>query len=111
MLTAAEKLDGQALLGPVNVGSETRVRIIDLARKVVSLSRKEIEIVLKPAETLVWGQAVDCSEARRLLDGWRPAVPLSEGLRRVFGYARGLLEPEERGILSAPGGGRPPPAS
>jgi len=91
------------------VGSETRITIIDLARMIVSLSGKDIEIVLTPAETLVWGQAVDCSEALRLLDEWRPEMPLSEGLRRVFEYARGLLEPEEGGILSTPGGGRPPP--
>jgi len=109
MLTAAEKLDSHALLGPINVGSETRIRIIDLARKVVSLSSKDIEIVLTPAETLVWGQAVDCSEARRLLDGWQPSVPLSEGLRLVYEYARGLLESAEGGALSALGGGRPAP--
>ena len=109
LLTAAEKLDSHTFLGPVNVGSETRITIIDLARMIVSLSGKDIEIVLTPAETLVWGQAVDCSEALRLLDEWRPEMPLSEGLRRVFEYARGLLEPEEGGILSTPGGGRPPP--
>ncbi len=97
MLAAAEKLDGSRLLGPLNIGSETSIRIIDLAKEVVSLSGKEIEIVLTPAETAVWGQAVDCSEARRLLDGWAPAVPLRDGLRRVYGdIAARLAAPEQR---------------
>lgn len=110
LLTAAEKLDGRRLLGPLNVGSETSIRIIDLAREVVSMSGKEIEIVLTPAETQVWGQAVDCSEARRLLDGWRPTVPLREGLRRVYEYARSRLEGSEEGTtLSGLGGRRSAP--
>ena len=97
MLAAAEKLDGSRLLGPLNIGSETGIRIIDLAKEVVSLSGKEIEIVLTPAETQVWGQAVDCSEARRLLDGWGPEVPLRDGLRRVYdNIAARLAAPEQR---------------
>ena len=96
MLTAATKLDGGPLPGPLNVGSETSIRIIDLAREVVSLSGKEIEIVLTPAETQVWGQAMDCSRARDLLDGWRPVVPLREGLRRVYDFVSDRLRDSER---------------
>ena len=74
----------------------------DLAKQVASLSGKEIEIVLTPAETPVWGQAVDCSEARRLLDGWRPEVPLRDGLRRVYDdIAARLAEPEQRTLHGA----------
>ena len=110
MLVAAEKLDSRRLLGPLNIGSETSIRIIDLAKEVVSLSGKEIEIVLTPAETLVWGQAVDCSEARRLLDGWRPEVPLRDGLRRVYDdIAARLGEPEQQTLHGA-GGRRGLPA-
>jgi nucleoside-diphosphate-sugar epimerase len=94
----------------LNIGSETSIRIIDLAKEVVSLSGKEIEIVLTPAETTVWGQAVDCSEARRLLDGWAPAVPLRDGLRRVYdNIAARLAAPEQR-TLHEVGGRRRLPA-
>ena len=109
MLTAAEKLDGCRLLGPLNIGSKTSVRIIDLAREVVSLSGKEIEIVLTPAETQVWGQAMDCSLARRLLDGWQPEVPLREGLRRVYDYVGARLEESGERTLTGSGTARRPP--
>ncbi len=43
------------------------------------------------APSTVWGQSVDCSRARRLLDGWQPAVPLREGLSKVYEYVASRL--------------------
>lgn len=86
ILRAVDKLatTDRRLIGPLNIGSEERVRIIDVAREIVALSGKEIEIEFVAGSTAVLGQAIDCSTARAELDGWIPRVSLREGLRRVF---------------------------
>jgi nucleoside-diphosphate-sugar epimerase len=85
MLLAAEKLDQRSIVGPLNIGSEERISIEQLAREVIDLSGKQIEIVKDSNHTTtVWGQALDCSRARALLAGWRPRIPLREGLKATY---------------------------
>jgi nucleoside-diphosphate-sugar epimerase len=82
MLLAVEKLDVHQLIGPLNIGSEEHIRIGDLARMIINISGKKIPITYdRSHQTVIWGQALDCSKAERLLDGWRPRVPLVQGLR------------------------------
>jgi len=92
MLTSVEALDESPLIGPINIGCEGRITILDLAREAVAVSGKEIEIQLAPGETAVWGQSVDCSRARSLLDGWTPRISTGEGLRRTYEYVMTRLE-------------------
>lgn len=85
MLLAVERLDQHQLLGPLNIGSEERIKINDLAKEVIARSGKDIEIVHDLShETITWGQALDCSKARQILDGWRPRVSLRQGLRATY---------------------------
>ena len=84
ILKSVEKLGNNSVVGPMNIGNEGRITILDLAREIVAVSSKDIEIQLTPGETAVWGQSVDCSEARLLLDGWRPKVSLKEGLQQTY---------------------------
>jgi GDP-D-mannose 3',5'-epimerase len=87
ILSMVQKLDQQQLVGPLNLGSEERIRIEDLAKEVVKISGKDMEIVKdQTKKTLIWGQALDCSKAKKLLDGWEPKVTLSEGLRWMYEY-------------------------
>jgi nucleoside-diphosphate-sugar epimerase len=84
-LIAAEKLEHQRLLGPLNLGSEERISIGDLAREIVRISGKDIQIEFDSSHpTVIWGQALDCSMARAVLDGWNPCVTLREGLERSY---------------------------
>lgn len=93
LLRAAAKLDGQRLLGPLNLGSEGRVTIGALAEQVVAVSGKAIGIVRDTSRpTVIWGQAVDCSKARALLDHWVPEVSLEQGLRRAYAHIERRLE-------------------
>ena len=92
MLLAMERLDKHRLLGPLNIGSEESIRIIDLAREIVDISGKGMEIVCLPGPSAVWDQAIDCAKARQLLDGWRPGVSLREGIGRTYAYVGGKLK-------------------
>jgi nucleoside-diphosphate-sugar epimerase len=92
MLLAVEKLPGHRFLGPLNIGSEERIRIADLARQVIALSGKGMELVSLPAPPPVTrSQTLDCSRARTLLDGWRAQVTLEQGLKEVFRYVEAEL--------------------
>jgi nucleoside-diphosphate-sugar epimerase len=92
MLAAVEKLEGQRFLGPLNIGSEERIRIVDLARKVIAVSGKGMELVCLPAPPPVTrSQTLDCSRARALLGGWQARVTLEEGLKDVFRHVEAEL--------------------
>lgn len=85
LLLSVEKLDNQKVIGPLNIGCEDRVRIQELAQQIIDISGKQIRIVNDLSHpTTIWGQALDCSRAVEVLDGWYPRISLSEGLRRTY---------------------------
>lgn len=96
ILLAIEKLDEHKLIGPLNIGSQEQIRIIDLAKMIIEISGKDIELVTSPSEAVVKGQLLDCSKARHWLDGWQPKVSLEEGLKRTFVYIEDQLTREEK---------------
>lgn len=84
-LAAVRKLDQQQLVGPLNLGAEERITIAALAREVIRVSGKDIEITFDSSHpTVIWGQALDCTRAKEVLDGWVPVITLREGLERVY---------------------------
>jgi len=84
-LRAVEKSENSRMVGPFNLGSEESISIGELAREIIAISGKPIEIVWDTTRpTAIWGQVLNCALSRQLLDGWTPAVPLREGLRRCY---------------------------
>jgi nucleoside-diphosphate-sugar epimerase len=85
MMTSIERLADQPCIGPFNLGAEGRISIGELARTIIDISGKEIAIEFDSSHpTVIWGQALDCSLASRLLRGWRPNVGLREGLKLCY---------------------------
>ena len=85
MKKMVEKLEEKPFIGPLNVGKEERIKIVDLAKKIIEISGKDIKIQFdKTRETLIWGQMCDCSKAKEILDGWEAEIPLDDGLKRVY---------------------------
>jgi UDP-glucuronate decarboxylase len=74
--------------GPVNLGNPGEVTILELAKKVVELTRSKSEFVFKqlPQDDPLQRQP-DISLAGREL-GWKPSVALDEGLCRTIDYFR-----------------------
>lgn len=92
MLRAVEKLGEHRQVGPLNIGAEDRVRVVDLARAVIGVSGKAIELVTLPAPPPVTrSQSLDCSRAREVLDGWRPKVSLEAGLHLLYRHVESQL--------------------
>jgi nucleoside-diphosphate-sugar epimerase len=87
MLRAVEALDRDSLVGPINVGGQDPIRIIDLAREVIAASGKDIDLVTLPASPpKAQSQTLDCSRATAVLQGWRPTVNLHDGLKRLYAH-------------------------
>jgi nucleoside-diphosphate-sugar epimerase len=97
MLRAIEKLREKPMVGPFNLGSEERISIGELANQIIAISGKPIEIAWETSHpTAIWGQALDCSHAKQILDGWEPAVPLREGLKRCYHHVTERLTQANR---------------
>jgi GDP-D-mannose 3', 5'-epimerase len=85
IMLSIERLDSSPMVGPFNLGAEGRISIGELARTVVAISGKDIPIDYDASHpTLIWGQALDCSLASKLLPGWRPEVGLRQGLEACY---------------------------
>jgi len=91
-LAAAAQMEKRQLVGPVNLGNEDRISIRDLALEIIRISGKDIPITWNSSHpTVIWGQALDCSKTAAELEGWKPVVSLSEGLRRVYEHVQNRL--------------------
>ena len=75
---------------PVNIGNPRELSVLDFARTIQKLTETRSAIVFKPLpvdDPRV--RQPDISRARTLL-GWKPRVPLEEGLSRTIDYFRTL---------------------
>lgn len=92
ILRSIVKTQEMNLVGPYNLGRDGRNTIGEIAQTIIEISGKPIEINWdRSVETVIWGQALDCSWATRLLDGWEPKISLREGLERCYRDIEGRL--------------------
>lgn len=79
-----EKMEDDQIVGPFNVGKQERIKIEDIAKKIIKISEKDVTIEFdKTKETLIWGQWCDCTLASQELNGWKAKTPFEEGLKKV----------------------------
>ena len=77
--------------GPVNLGNPAELSMIELAEKIISLTRSESKITFKPLpEDDPRQRRPDISLARNKL-GWNPAFDLLDGLSRTIAYFKELM--------------------
>lgn len=75
---------------PVNLGNPHEMTILEFAKKIEELTGSRAGVVRQPLpEDDPKQRRPDISKARRLL-GWKPVVPLEEGLRLTVEYFRSL---------------------
>ena len=89
-----ENLTNRKIVGPYNVGQQSRVRIEEIANLISSISGKEIEIEYdRSKETLIWGQWCDCSKIKNEI-GWEAQTSLKDGLKVVYNDVKERLNNE-----------------
>ena len=83
---------GDQITGPVNIGNPVEFTILDLAKKIISMtgSKSEISFLPLPQDDPIQRRP-DISLAKEILDGWSPAVELESGLELTIKYFDNLL--------------------
>jgi UDP-glucuronate decarboxylase len=85
------------VVGPINLGNTSEFTIRQLAELVIEITGSSSKIVHRPLpEDDPKQRKPDISKAQELL-GWRPLVPLREGLTKMIGYFEKLLVAEPVG--------------
>jgi UDP-glucuronate decarboxylase len=80
--------------GPVNIGNPEEIRIRELAEIIIGLTGSKSRIVSKPLPSDDPVQRCpDITLAKERL-GWRPTVPVRDGLKRTIAYFERLLSDE-----------------
>jgi dTDP-glucose 4,6-dehydratase len=80
------RLLGSDYVGPVNIGSQHELTMLELAKTIIRITGSESRVAHKPLppdDPKV--RRPDISLARRVL-GWEGKVPVEEGLRRTVAY-------------------------
>lgn len=69
-----------------NVGSGTAISISDLVRKIIEISKKNVEINYDPSKPSLGNQiSLDCQKAFKTFD-WKPKVDLEQGIRQTIDW-------------------------
>lgn len=87
------KLMSSEFSGPVNIGSEEMVTIEELAKRIIKISGKHIEIRFVQGPQGVRGRNSDNRLIREKL-GWEPQTPLVEGLFITYKWINSQVHPE-----------------
>ncbi len=83
----------KAFTGPVNLGNPEEITIGELARKVLSLTKSDSQIVSMPLpQNDPTRRCPDITLATQELDGWKPKIHIEEGLTRTIEYFRSICQ-------------------
>lgn len=74
-------------LGPINIGSDLDMPIVDVVRNILEMTGSTSRIVFQPPLMFMTPLGLpDLSKAKEKL-GWMPLVQLDEGLKKIIDYA------------------------
>ncbi len=77
--------------GPVNLGNPNEMEIIEIAKKIVGVTKSSSEMVFeKLPEDDPKRRCPDIKKAKKEL-GWEPLIPFDEGIKKTIDYFRELL--------------------
>ena len=83
---------------PVNIGNSDEMTVLEFARAIVRTIRAKSKITFKPLPQDDPRQRQPDITRARLLLGWEPRVPLSEGLKKTVSFFRAKLRHRGAGL-------------
>jgi len=84
--------NSEGFIGPVNIGNPTEFTVLELAEKIIELTRSKSKIIFKPLpQDDPIKRKPDISLAKEKLK-WEPKIPLKEGLKFTIDYFKGLIK-------------------
>lgn len=82
---------GDKILGPINIGNPQEFKILDLAKKIIELTKSRSKIVFEPLpEDDPMQRQPEIGKIKNLT-GWQPETPLEEGLKKTIKYFNDTL--------------------
>ena len=95
------------VIGPINIGNPVEFSMLQLAQEVLDLTGSKSRIAHRPLpQDDPKQRQPDISKAQKLL-GWKPATPLTEGLKKTITYFEALLrEPGTMDVINSGSGTR-----
>lgn len=75
-------------IGPVNLGSDVTLKIAYVAKKIMTLAEKEVNIAYEPQLAHTIRLSLPNLHKSREILGWLPLVRLDDGLRKTIDYVR-----------------------
>jgi len=83
---------GEDVIGPINIGNPREFTILELAEKIISLTKSKSRITYMPLPSDdPIHRKPDISMAKDVLNGWDPRISLEEGLIKTIRYFRDKL--------------------
>ena len=93
---------GPEVDGPVNIGNPAEITVGELARIIIEMTGSSSNIVHRPLPVDdPRRRRPDITRARTLL-GWRPQVPLTEGLEKTIRYFAGINQTQGQTLRHGP---------
>lgn len=79
-------------IGPVNLGDPNENTILDLAKKVIELTKSKSKIIFQPLPTDDPCQRQPCLDLAKEKLNWQPNISLEEGLKKTIAYFQDFLK-------------------
>jgi len=77
--------------GPVNIGNPNEFTILELAQKIIELTKSKSKLIFMPLpQDDPTRRQPDIALAKRMLDGWEPKIQLEDGLSKTINYFKHL---------------------
>lgn len=94
ILKMIENMNTAKLLGPYNVGKNERISINDIAKIIIEISNKKINIEYDlNQKTIIKGQFCDVSKIQNEI-GWKAKTDIKDGISKVFQDIKQKLQHE-----------------
>ena len=81
----------EGFIGPVNLGNPTETTILEFAERIISLTGSSSKIIFKPLPADDPKQRQPDITLAGEKFGWKPAVPVEEGLKKTIAYFSALM--------------------
>lgn len=87
-------MNAENFVGPVNLGNPSELKIIEIAKKIIKLTKSKSRVVFKKLpEDDPKKRQPDITLARKKLN-WKPKISLEKGLKKTIEYFKEEINPE-----------------